>query len=221
MAYELAKEETWRVFRIMSEFVDGFEELSDIGPAVSIFGSSRSKASTLDYKRAEKLAGLLVKEGYAVITGAGPGIMEGANKGASEAGGESIGLNIELPFEQKANPYVKTRLEFRFFFCRRVMFVKYADAFVFLPGGYGTLDEFFEIITLIQTQKIKPIPVILLGKRYWNTFFKWAKEVLLDGDFIEPQDLKIFHIVETPEEVIKLIRRLRKKRDDLKPVSRR
>ncbi|MBI4436070.1 MAG: TIGR00730 family Rossman fold protein [Candidatus Omnitrophica bacterium] len=208
MAYDIAKEETWRVFRIMSEFVDGFEDLSQLGPAISIFGSSRAKPNDANYKKAERLARLLVKEGYAVITGAGPGIMEGANKGAFEAGGESIGLNIQLPFIQKPNSYIKTKLEFRYFFCRRVMFVKYASAFVMLPGGYGTLDEFFEIITLIQTQKITPLPVILLGEKYWNTFLKWAKETLLAGDYIEPQDLKIFQIVDTPEEVIQIIRHL-------------
>ena len=218
MVYDPLKEETWRVFRIMSEFVDGFEDLSQIGPAISIFGSSRAKAGDENYKKAERLARLLVKEGYTVITGAGPGIMEAANKGAYEAGGESIGLNIQLPFVQKPNPYVKKRLEFRYFFCRRVMFVKYAKAFVMLPGGYGTLDEFFEIITLIQTQKIRPVPVILLGGKYWNTFLNWARTVLLAGDFVEPKDLKIFQIVDTPEEVIRIIRRLRGHRA---PVSRK
>jgi len=208
MAYDIAKEETWRVFRIMSEFVDGFEDLSQLGPAISIFGSSRAKPNNENYKKAERLARLLVKEGYAVVTGAGPGIMEAANKGAFEAGGESIGLNIQLPFIQKPNSYVKTKLEFRYFFCRRVMFVKYASAFVMLPGGYGTFDEFFEIITLIQTQKIAPRPVILLGAKYWNIFLKWARETLLAGDYVEPQDLKIFQIVDTPEEVIRIIRRL-------------
>ncbi len=206
MVYEIAKEETWRVFRIMSEFVDGFEDLSQLGPAISIFGSSRAKEGDENYRKAEHLARLLVKDGYAVITGAGPGVMEGANKGAYESGGDSIGLNIQLPFTQKPNPYVKTRLEFRYFFCRRVMFVKYAKAFVMLPGGYGTLDELFEIVTLIQTQKIRPVPVILLGKKYWGTFAKWAKDVLLAGDFIEPKDLKIFQIVDTPQEVVRIIR---------------
>jgi len=218
MVYDPLKEETWRIFRIMSEFVDGFEDLSKIGPAISIFGSSRAKPNDENYKKAEKLARLLVKEGYAVITGAGPGVMEGANKGASEAGGESIGLNIQLPFVQKPNSYVKKKLEFRYFFCRRVMFVKYAKAFVMFPGGYGTFDEFFEIVTLIQTQKIKPVPVILLGETYWNTFLTWAKEVLLAGDYIEPRDLKIFQIVDTPEQVIQIIQRLGGRRA---PVSRK
>ena len=213
MAYDIAKEETWRVFRIMSKFVDGFEDLSQLGPAISIFGSSRAKPNDANYKKAERLARLLVKEGYAVITGAGPGIMEAANKGAFEAGGDSIGLNIQLPFIQKPNRYIKTKLEFRYFFCRRVMFVKYASAFVMLPGGYGTFDEFFEIITLIQTQKIAPRPVILLGAKYWNTFLKWARETLLAGDFVEPQDLKIFQIVDTPEEVIRIVRRLPRPKD--------
>ena len=218
MVYDPLKDETWRIFRIMSEFVDGFEDLSRVGPAISIFGSSRAKPGDENYKKAEHLARLLVKEGYAVITGAGPGIMEGANKGAYEAGGESIGLNIQLPFVQKPNTYVKTRLEFRYFFCRRVMFVKYARAFVMLPGGYGTMDEFFEIITLIQTQKIRPVPVILLGEKYWNTFLTWARETLLAGDYIEPKDLKIFQIVDTPEQVIQIVRGLSGHRA---PVSRR
>ena len=218
MVYDPLKEETWRIFRIMSEFVDGFEDLSQIGPAVSIFGSSRAKPGDEDYKNAVRLARLLVKEGYAVITGAGPGVMEGANKGAYESGGESIGLNIQLSFVQKPNSYVKKKLEFRYFFCRRVMFVKYAKAFVMLPGGYGTLDEFFEIITLIQTQKIRPMPVILLGEKYWNTFLNWARKTLLAGNYIEPKDLKIFQIVDTPEQVIQIIRRLGGHRA---PVSRK
>lgn len=210
MVYDLAKEETWRVFRIMSEFVDGFEDLSEIGPAISIFGSSRAKPGDQDYKKAEKLARLLVKEGYAVITGAGPGIMEAANKGAFEAGGKSVGLNIQLPSIQKPNPYINLMLDFRYFFCRRVMFVKYGEAYVMLPGGYGTLDEFFEIITLIQTKKIDPVPVILLGGKYWNTLLKWAKQILLNGDYIDASDLKIFQIVDTPEEVMQIIRRIPK-----------
>ena len=213
MVYDIAKEETWRIFRIMAEFVDGFEDLSQVGPAVSIFGSSRVKSSNAHYKKAEKLARLLVKEGYAVITGAGPGVMEAANKGASEAGGKSIGLNIQLPNVQKPNRYVNIMLDFRYFFCRRVMFVKYAEAYVMLPGGYGTLDEFFEIITLIQTQKIESVPVVLLGETYWNTFLKWAKEILLAEDFVEAKDLKIFKIVDTPEEVIQIVRKLPKQRN--------
>ncbi len=219
MVYDIAKEETWRVFRIMAEFVDGFEELADLGPAITIFGSSRAKPNSPHYKKAEKLARLLVKKGYAVVTGAGPGIMEAANKGAAQAGGESIGLNIELPSEQKANRFVKKRLEFRYFFCRRVMFVKYAHAFVMFPGGYGTLDEFFEIVTLIQTKKIRPVPVILLGKEYWNTFLKWAKDVLLRGDYILPEDLRIFQVAETPEETIKLIQHYAGRKFSSKPVS--
>ncbi len=218
MVYDIAKEETWRVFRIMSEFVDGFEELSQLGPAVTIFGSSRAKPNDENYKKAEKVARFLVREGYAIITGAGPGVMEAANKGATEAGGESIGLNIQLPFVQKPNSYAKKILEFRYFFCRRVMFVKYAKAFVMLPGGYGTLDEFFEIMALIQTQKIAPIPVILLGAKYWNTFLKWAREVLLVGDYIESKDLSLFQVVDTPQEVVHIVRRLRGRRA---PLSRK
>ncbi|MFH1857292.1 MAG: TIGR00730 family Rossman fold protein [Candidatus Omnitrophota bacterium] len=219
MVYGIAQEETWRVFRIMSEFVDGFEELASVGPAVSVFGSSRAKPGSENYKKAEKLGRLLVKEGYAVITGAGPGVMEAANKGATEAGGKSIGLNIQLPSEQKPNSYVKTMLEFRYFFCRRVMFVKYGKAYVMLPGGYGTLDELFEIVTLIQTRKISPVPVILLGKKHWEKFLAWAREVLLAGRLIDAGDLNIFQIVDTPEEVIQIIRDLRKNKNSKKKVN--
>ena len=206
MAYNIAKEETWRVFRIMSEFVDGFEDLSQLGPAISIFGSSRAKPNDANYKKAERLARLLVKEGYAVITGAGPGVMEAANKGAFEAGGDSIGLNIQLPFIQKPNSYIKTKLEFRYFFCRRVMFVKYASAFVMLPGGYGTFDEFFEIITLIQTRKIASLPLICFGSEYWNKLKDFMEAEILAHGMIETSDLKLFTITDNLDEIVNIIK---------------
>jgi len=203
--HDFTSEDPWRIFRIMSEFVDGFDELSKIGPAVTIFGSSRAKKQDKYYKLAQKTAGLLAKDGYAIITGAGPGIMEAANKGAKEAGGGSIGLNIQVPMLQKPNPYITNLIEFRYFFCRKVMFVKYAKAFVIFPGGFGTMDEFFEAITLIQTERIEKFPVILLGKEYWDGLMAWMKTSMLEEDRIEKQDLDIFHIVSTPEESLKII----------------
>jgi uncharacterized protein (TIGR00730 family) len=199
-------EDPWRVFRIMAEFVDGFHQLSNIGPAVSIFGSSRTKPTQKMYLMAQQTAELLVKEGYAVITGGGPAIMEAGNKGASRAKGHSIGLNIDLPFEQKPNRYIKTLINFHYFFCRKVMFVKYAKAFVIFPGGYGTLDEFFESITLIQTQRMGRFPVILFGSDFWSGLVNWLGDSVLKAGNIDPQDLDIFLTVDTPEEVIKAIR---------------
>jgi len=204
---DLRTEDPWRVFRIMAEFVDGFHELSEVGPAVSIFGSARTKKSNKWYKQAEKTADLLVKGGYAVITGAGPGIMEAGNKGAANAKGNSIGLNIDLPFEQKPNKYVRELINFHYFFCRKVMFVKYATAFVIFPGGFGTLDEFFESITLIQTRRMGKFPVILFGSKYWSGLIEWMKKSVLKEDNIDPEDLDIFQIVDTPEEVIKIIKK--------------
>lgn len=199
-------EEPWRVFRIMSEFVDGFYRLSQIGPAVTVFGSARTHRGQKYYRLAEQTAGLLVKEGFAVITGGGPGIMEAANKGASMAGGDSIGLNIELPFEQKPNPYVKTLFNFHYFFSRKVMFVKYAKAFVIFPGGFGTMDEFFESITLIQTNRIERFPVVLVGKSFWQGMIVWLKEALLKEGNVAPSDLDLFKIVDHPKDVVNVIR---------------
>ena len=200
-------EDTWRVFRIMAEFVEGFEMLSKLGPAVAIFGSARTKKDSEFYQKAERLGHLLVKEDYAVVTGAGPGIMEAANKGASEAGGKSVGLNIELPMEQSPNPYAKTLLSFHYFFCRKVMFVKYARAFFIFPGGFGTLDEFFESTGLIQTQRINPFPVILIGKKYWRELLGWFQKSLVSDGYISAEDMKIFHIVEEPEEAIDVLKK--------------
>lgn len=203
--------DTWRVFRIMAEFIEGFEILSRVGKAVSIFGSSRVKPNDKYYKMAEELADMLVKEDYAIISGGGPGIMEAANKGAFKAGGESIGLNIEIPREQKPNKFVKTLLNFRYFFCRKVMFVKYASAYVVFPGGYGTMDEFFEALTLIQTRRIKSFPVILVGEEYWRELIKWINGDLVRRKYISKKDTNIFHVADTSQEVIKVIKDFYKK----------
>jgi len=199
-------EDPWRVFRIMSEFVEGFDELSRIGQAVSIFGSSRFKPSNKYYKLAEEVAYLLAKEGYAIITGSGPAIMEAANKGAKRAGGHSVGLNIQIPNEQKSNKYVDTLLDFRYFFVRKVMFVKYAKAFVIMPGGYGTLDEFTEAINLIQTQRIPKFPVIIFGREYWKGMLDWFKNKLLKEGSISKEDLNIFTVIDKPDELVGAIR---------------
>jgi len=201
-----AVKDTWRIFRIIAEFVEGFEVLSQVSPAVAIFGSARSQPEDPEYRLAQSVAHLLATNGYAVITGGGPGVMEAANRGASEARGESIGLNIELPFEQKSNPYVKRLLNFRYFFIRKVMFVKYSSAFVILPGGFGTLDELFESITLIQTRKIKSFPVILMGNGYWAGLIDWIKSTVLAQGKISSEDLDILKIAETPEDVIRIIK---------------
>lgn len=209
---DLRKEDPWRVFRIMAEFVDGFHELSELGPAVSIFGSARTKQDSRWYKEAEKTAALLAKEGYTIITGAGPGIMEAGNKGAAKAKGNSVGLNIDLPYEQKPNPYVKRLIAFHYFFCRKVMFVKYAKAFVIFPGGFGTLDEFFESITLIQTRRMGKFPVVLFGSKFWEGLIGWFEKSLIKEGNICPEDLDIFRVVDTPEEVIKTIKKFYNKR---------
>ncbi len=206
-------EDPWRVFRIMAEFVDGFHDMSKIGRAVTIFGSSKLPVDHPMSRMAEATAKLLVKNGYAVMTGGGPGIMEAGNKGASSANGESIGLNIDLPFEQKPNPYIKTLINFHYFFCRKVMFVKYAKAFVIFPGGFGTLDELFEALTLIQTKRIEKFPVILFGSKYWNGLLDWLTQTVLKEQCIEKEDFDIFKVVDHPNDVIRLIRNFYKKRN--------
>ena len=203
-------EDPWRVFRIMSEFVEGFEVLSELGKAVSIFGSSRVKPNNKYYKLTEEAAYLLAKEGYAIITGSGPAIMEAANKGAKRAGGHSVGLNIQIPHEQKSNKYVDTLLDFRYFFVRKVMFVKYAKAFVIMPGGYGTLDEFTEAINLIQTERIDKFPVILFGSEYWKGMLDWLRDTVLKNGSIDKEDLKIFTVVDEPKEVVEVIKKFYK-----------
>lgn len=209
-AVDFTQEDPWRIFRIMSEFVDGFESLSDIGPAVTIFGSARSKPVDRYYKLAEKIAFKLAKAKYAVITGAGLGIMEAANKGAKKAGGKSIGLNIDIPVVQNPNSYITNLIDFRYFFCRKVMFVKYASAFVVLPGGFGTMDEFFESITLIQTQRIEPFPVILIGKEYWKGLISWMKDTMLKERLVSKQDLALYKVTDNPDDVLRIIKKFYK-----------
>ena len=198
--------ESWRLFRIMAEFVEGFEELSRVGKAVSIFGSSRTSTKDPYYKKAIETGKLLAEAGYAVITGSGPGIMEAANKGAQKGKGLSIGLNIEIPTEQQPNRYVDKLLSFRYFFCRKVMFVKYAHAFVIFPGGFGTIDEFFESLTLIQTNRIPRFPVILVGSDYWEGLIGWMKGVMLKTGKISKSDFALLTIVDEPKEIIKAVK---------------
>lgn len=203
----LSVEESWRIFRIMAEFVDGIESLSEVGNAVSIFGSARVKQDDPYYKKAEYLAHRLAEEGFSIITGGGPGIMEAGNRGAAEAGGKSVGMNIHLPFEQKPNPYANIRLDCRYFFIRKVLFVRYANAYVVLPGGFGTLDEMFEALTLIQTKRIKSFPVILMGSEFWRGLIDWIKETMLRDNKISPSDLALIEIIDDPEEVVKYIKK--------------
>ena len=203
----LSINESWRVFRIMAEFVEGIETLSDVNNAVTIFGSARVKPDDIYYQKTENLTRLLVQNGFSVITGGGGGIMEAANKGASEAGGKSVGMNIQLPFEQKPNPYANIHLHYKYFFIRKVMFVKYAIAYVILPGGFGTMDELFEALTLIQTKKIKSFPLILIGSEYWHGLLEWLKKNMLQEGKISPADLDLIQVVDEPEEVVKLIKK--------------
>ena len=203
---DFTTQDPWRIFRIMSEFVEGFEELAKIGPAVTVFGSARTKAGDKYYKLAEETSFLLGKDGYSIITGAGPGIMEAANKGAKKAGIASIGLNIQVPVAQKPNRYITKLMEFRYFFCRKVMFLKYAKASVIFPGGFGTMDEFFETITLIQTERIERFPVVLVGSEYWKGLMDWIKKSMLKGKCISESDLDIFSVVDSPVEVVKVIK---------------
>jgi hypothetical protein len=198
--------DTWRIFKILAEFVEGFEKLSGIDPAVTVFGSARVKEGDEKYDLAREIGRKLASEGISVVTGGGPGVMEAANRGAFEAGGQSIGLNIELPFEQKINPYVKKSVTFDYFFVRKVMLVKYANAFIILPGGFGTMDELFEAITLIQTGKIIPFPMILVGTDYWSGLLDWMKNTMLENGYIRKQDLQYIQLVDTPEEVITIVR---------------
>lgn len=199
------QEETWRIFRIMAEFVEGFEILYRVGPCVTIFGSARAQQNDPYYNLAVAMAKAAVENNYGVITGGGPGIMEAANKGATEAGGTSIGLNIQLPFEQKPNPFIKTMISFRYFFCRKVMFLKYTSAVIVFPGGYGTLDEMFETLTLIQTQKISHLPLILMCKEYWAELIDWLKKDMMGRGYILPEDMELFHVVDDPHEAVNII----------------
>lgn len=204
---EIKSENSWMVFKVMAEFVEGMETLAKIGPCVSIFGSARTKPEDPAYKVAEETAAKLVEHGYGVITGGGPGIMEAANKGAHSKGGKSVGLNIDLPFEQHDNPYIDRDklINFEYFFVRKVMFVKYSQGFIVMPGGFGTLDELFEAITLIQTKKIGAFPIILMGKNYWSGLFEWVKSVLLEEKNISPEDLDLLVMVDTADEAVKAV----------------
>ena len=199
-------EDSWRVFRIMAEFVEGFEALSNVKDCVTIFGSARVSEGDKDYELARKIGQQVAKAGYGVITGGGGGIMEAGNRGAAEADEISVGLNIDLPFEQIPNQYANVRLGFKYFFIRKVMFIKYAKAFVILPGGFGTLDELFEALTLIQTKKISKFPVILVDSSYWEGLISWIKSRLLVEKKIEKEDLKLLTVVDTPEEVVEHIK---------------
>ena len=198
-------EDTWRVFRIISEFVEGFEELSEIGDCATMFGSARVKPGDRDYELAREIAKLLAKAGYGVITGGGPGIMEAGNRGAAEGGGISVGLNIDLPFEQKPNDYANLQLDFRYFFVRKVMFVKYARAFIILPGGFGTLDELWEALTLIQTHRIGNFPVILVDSNYWKGLIDWIRGTMLSQHKISEEDILLFKVADKPEDVVERI----------------
>ena len=194
--------ESWRVFRIMGEFVEGFEDLSGLGPAVSIFGSARTSETDAMYERCVETARLLGEAGFSIITGGGPGMMQAANQGASEVGACSVGLNIELPFEQDLNHYADTKIHFRYFFVRKTMFVKYAQAFVIFPGGFGTLDELFESLTLIQTGKIRDFPLVLFGSEYWGGLLEWLKSRVEGQGNISPGDLDLIKVTDSPEEVV-------------------
>jgi len=204
---EIKGENSWMIFKVMSEFVEGMEKLAKIGPCVTIFGSARTKPGHAYYKTAEELAYQLVQHGYGVITGGGPGIMEAGNRGAHRAGGKSVGLNIFLPFEQKGNPYIDPDklITFDYFFVRKVMFVKYSQGFVVMPGGFGTLDELTEALTLIQTKKIGRFPIVMVGKKFWQGWLKWVKEILIEEGMISEEDLDLFNLVDTPEEAVKVI----------------
>ena len=203
----LSIEESWRIFRIMAEFVDAIETLSKLKHSVTIFGSARVRPDDPYYKKTEYLARRLAENGFSVITGGGPGIMEAANKGAAAAGGQSVGMNIRLPYEQKPNPYANTIIEYKYFFIRKVMFVKYAVAYVILPGGFGTMDELFEALTLIQTKRIKGFPVIMMGSEYWQGLLDWLKNTMLQNDKIEPADLEIIQVIDDPDEIVKHIKK--------------
>ncbi len=204
---EIKSANSWVIFKVMAEFVEGFDKLAKIGPCVSIFGSARAKPDNPYYLMAEKIAAQLVRHGYGVITGGGPGIMEAGNKGAFEAKGKSVGLNIDLPMEQFNNLYIDSDklINFDYFFVRKVMFVKFSQGFIVMPGGFGTLDELFEALTLIQTQKIGKFPIVLVGKDYWSGLFDWVRSTLVSDGFINAEDLDLVSLVKSPEEAVKVI----------------
>jgi uncharacterized protein (TIGR00730 family) len=197
--------DSWRVFRIMGEFVEGFDTLAGLGPAISIFGSARTRPGDPEYVAAERTANLLVKAGFGVITGGGPGIMEAANRGASDAGGQSVGLNIELPFEQGTNPFVRIPINFRYFFVRKTMFVKYAEGFIIFPGGFGTMDELFEAATLVQTGKVRNFPLVLFGGEYWRGLYDWLRHTMAARGNIARSDIDLFTITDSPEDAVRTV----------------
>ncbi len=205
---EVHAESSWQIFRILSEFVEGFEKLREVGPCISVFGSARAEEDDKYYQLAEDISKRLAESGYGVITGAGPGIMEAANKGSYSVGGVSVGLNIDIPMEQYSNPYMHPDklLKFKYFFVRKVMFVKYAQGFVFMPGGMGTLDELFEALTLVQTKKVKMLPIVLVGSEYWEGLYDWLVNVVVkEKEYISEEDLELFKIVDTCDEVLEVI----------------
>lgn len=206
-------EDPWRVFRIMAEFVESFETLSQVGPAVTIFGSARTKPSDKYYKATVRIARQLAEHNFAVITGGGPGIMEAANKGAREGGGKSVGLNIQLPFEQSGNTHANISINYHYFFARKVCLAKYSSAFIYMPGGFGTLDEFFEILTLVQTQRMPKFPMILFGKKFWSGLLRWTEGTMKAGKFISPDDKHLFTVTDSESEVIEIITEWQRKRD--------
>jgi len=204
---DITKDDTWRMFNILAEFVEGFDAMPQVYPAVTIFGSARSHPNSHNYKTTERVARLLVENDFTVVSGGGPGVMEAANKGAAEAGGKSVGLHIHLPNEQKPNKYANVHLDFKYFFIRKVMFVKYAVAYIIMPGGFGTLDEFFESLTLIQTKRIKSFPVILIDSSYWKGLIDWIKQTLIKEKSISESDLDLLSLVDTPEEAVSIIKK--------------
>lgn len=216
---DLKAESSWQVFKVMSEMVEGFEKLNKIGPCISLFGSARVTPDSESYQLTVDIAHKLSEEGFGVISGGGPGIMEAANKGAHEAGGKSVGLNIDLPFEQNSNQYIDPDklMNFRYFFIRKLMFVKYAQGFVLMPGGFGTMDELFEVVTLVQTDKVDNIPIILVGKSYWSGLLEWMKKELEGGKYISPNDLDLLQLVDTADEVIDCINAFYAKDHILRP----
>lgn len=204
---EIKSSDSWVIFKVMAEFVEGFEKLAKIGPCVTIFGSARTKPTHAYYKTAEEIAYQLVQHGYGVVTGGGPGIMEAGNKGANRAGGKSVGLNIYLPHEQKGNPFIDSDklITFDYFFVRKVMFMKYSQGFIVMPGGFGTLDELSEALTLIQTRKIGRFPIVLVGKKYWSGLMQWIQQALVEEGMIHEDDLNLFSVVDKPEDAVRVI----------------
>ncbi|GGM32719.1 TIGR00730 family Rossman fold protein [Dactylosporangium sucinum] len=221
LRHEWKTKDAWRALRILSEFVEGFDTLADLPSAVSVFGSARSKPDSPEWKLGEEVGGALARAGYAVITGGGPGVMEAANKGCSEAGGLSIGLGIELPFEQGLNEWVDIGIDFRYFFARKTMFVKYAQAFVVLPGGFGTLDELFEAVTLVQTRKVTRFPVVLMGKSYWQGLLDWMRDTMQADGKIGPEDLQLLLVTDDVDEAVQHIVDAGEHLDDVQAASAR